>query len=330
MTVAWGAHGTAGTGTTSCTPAYPTGLTAGQMLLMQVVSKYPPNGPATPAGWTLVLEQDGGQGAQGADSGPVRVSLFCKVADGTESGNETVSVPSGNSVAARISRYTKDAAKVFAAPAAVGGADADASSTTFQVTGGADLGLIAGDLIAVFAGMNTDLASYSGQTISATGATFGTFTERIDTPSSQGDDQTHVYCTAPVTAGPSTAAPVFMTTASVGTPTGAAVFVRLREITAFVEGVSETVTVSEAAAAVMATASTMTEEVTLTEATTISAGLPVAASESVAVADAGAASAGLMAPAGETVALAEALIVRPWRVGHRARVRILAGDGDAL
>ena len=208
MTIAFGANGVSGNGTTSCGPGNPNGVTAGQMLLLHVTNKYPNNAPSDPSGWTFLARYSGGAGASGADSGAIYTTVWWRVADGTESlGVVTVTVTSGNSCIGKISRWTKDQEKGWATPVAVGGSDNNAADTVnFAVTADDNPGVIAGDMIIVFGGNNTDAAAYSGQTITETGATFGAVTEAYDNSTTSGDDVAHQAFYALCTAGPGSAA----------------------------------------------------------------------------------------------------------------------------
>src|SRR5690349_3513003 len=97
------------------------------LLLAGVVNKYPSNGPTTPSGWTLVGQFSGGSGAAGADVGSVYVTIYSKPSDGTKTGTQTISVPSGNSSLARICAYSCAAGAAWGV-AAFGGADSTAGT----------------------------------------------------------------------------------------------------------------------------------------------------------------------------------------------------------
>ncbi len=231
MAIAFGANGSVGAGTTQVTPGFPTGITAGQLLVLYVVNKYPTNAPTTPAGWTLLDRATGGAGAAGAGSGTIYVSVYYKIADGTETGTQTVDIPSGNAAWSRMDRYTKAADKTWAL-AATNGSD-NTADTAWSVTGAADIGLIAADLVLAISGTNTSGITFTGDAIACSGITFGTSTERADAGTGQGDDCSGYVCTSAVSSGTSSGAPSITATAASSTataPTGGTVFVRLREI----------------------------------------------------------------------------------------------------
>lgn len=222
--------GTITNGTTSVSVAYPSGISAGDMLLMLVVSKY--SGPAAVSGWGNVSNGSGsgGAGASGADSGNAYTSLYYKTASGSESGSVIVSNAGGNSMQGCMVRYSKASGYSWATPVAANGAD-NTAGTAFSVTGNVDPGLAADDMLVVLAGTNTDARTYSGQAVTATGCTFGTAVELTDTGTTQGDDCRIVVSEYPVLTGPSSAAPVFTMTASGTTSNqnaGSAIFIRLR------------------------------------------------------------------------------------------------------
>jgi len=232
--VTWGASSgaSATTGTTSLSVPYPSGITAGHLLVLVVGNKYPTAGPATPSGWTLAAQATGGLGGQAADSGSVYMTTFVKVATGSESGNLSVTLTGANSSMARMFRYAKTGANWDYA--ATTGADT-VGNLTWSVTGAANPGLSAGDVLLMSSALNCDRVNGWTESVAATGATFGTTVERNDTTTTSGNDQGLVVSEHPVASGTATAAPVYTMTGSGGAgatancPTGASVFLRMRE-----------------------------------------------------------------------------------------------------
>ena len=110
--VAFGSSGAVATGTAALTVPHPTGISAGDLLVLVVGNKHPPSGPTTPAGWTLVTSGQGlgGLGTNGGDRGPVFSSIFVKIALGTETGNLAVTLTSAVGSIGRMFRYTKTTA----------------------------------------------------------------------------------------------------------------------------------------------------------------------------------------------------------------------------
>ncbi len=231
MTIAFGAAGANTPGTTSLAIPYPTGITAGQMLLMFICSKYPSNFPTKPTGWDAPANNqfsDSG-GSPAADTGNATITLFTRIADGTETGNVSVTLTGVNTCMGIILRYTKTVWTWDIACA--GGADASAG-TSWSVTAGSDPGVTTNDLVVVGTALNGNTDTATSEAISQTGVTYGAMAERADAGTNNGDDCSLVVSEHPVTAGPSSAAPVF--TATIGgtgsaTARGASIFVRLRE-----------------------------------------------------------------------------------------------------
>jgi MSHA biogenesis protein MshQ len=235
MTVAIAGAGATAVGTTSLALPYPTGPgpSAGELLIACIIGKYPPNFPSTPTNWILPTngQGSGGAGADGPDTGNVHATVFLKEADGTETGNLTVSIPSGNSSAGIMLRATRTGGAGWEY-ACAHGADST-GGTAWSVTGNVDPGLTAGDLVIVVSGANTDFFGFSGHAIAATGiSAWGTVVEHADLQNTQGEDTRLVVSEHPVSTGTSSAAPVYTATASgsgVDRPCGSSVFLRLRE-----------------------------------------------------------------------------------------------------
>ncbi|MDP2170312.1 MAG: LamG domain-containing protein [Rhodocyclaceae bacterium] len=231
--VAFGAAGDVETGTTSLSVLHPAGIVAGDLLVLVVGNKFSPDDPpVTPAGWTLVGQGEGGLGnTSNNDQGPVFSTIFVREAVGGETGNLTVSLPGANSSMGMMFRYSKVAGTAWDY-AATSGSD-NIANTAWSVTGASNPGIQAGDMLIVGSAINTDNHTYSVQSVTSTGATFGAHTERQDSGTGNGRDMQLVVSDHTVTAGTATAAPVFTMTAS-GTatnrPTGASVILRIREV----------------------------------------------------------------------------------------------------
>lgn len=224
------AFANAGASSGAGAPGYPSSISAGNLLLLSVASKYPTNGPATPSGWTLLDQVQGGHGSAGADAGNVYCTVFYKVADGTETGTLTLTLTGVNSSFSRIFRYVTNSSSAFDTLASTTGSQ-NTPGTSWSVTGAADPGIRAGDVVVAFSAINSDAYTYSAEAITATGMTFTSTTEQLDAGTGGGDDTYLVVADARGTAGPSSAAPVFAMTASgsaTDNPAGAVVFARLR------------------------------------------------------------------------------------------------------
>lgn len=229
--IQFGGFGAAGAGTGSVSLAYPANIAAGDVLVAALVNKYPTNGPATPSGWTLAAQGEGGTGASGLDTGHVYTTVFTKIADGTESGSLTVTITGGNSAVGRIARYFSNGGGRLAFSATAG--SDNTAGTGWSVTGAANPGISAGNLIVAVSGVNTDGRSFSAEAVTATGCTFDTAVEDMDAGSTAGDDVRLIISRHFCMTGPASAAPVFTMTASgsdaATEPAGATVLLVLRE-----------------------------------------------------------------------------------------------------
>lgn len=236
MAIAWSANGTAAAGTTSVALNCPTTVNAGDLLICGVVNKYPPNSPSTPSGgpanWYLLGQHAAGVGASDLDSGEVYVTVWYAVAAGTEdSAAVTVNITSGNSARGQVWAFSKAADKDWGLAFTYG--EDETVGTAWSATAVADPGLVSGDHLFAIWGTNADHSTFSGHAFSATGATFGTVTERHDQVTSVGDDCSMAACEGSVTGGPATTAVTLTSTGSASAgnyPTGPVAFIRMREI----------------------------------------------------------------------------------------------------
>ncbi len=228
MAVAHVATGAVAAGTTSCTPAYPAGISAGNGLWLGV-GACDPTVVTFPAisGWTKLFDVSLGGGVHGAGTGPRRVGLYRKdVVLGTETGTVTVTPTGGSDVCqGAITCWSVAAGKIFDVIYETG-QDAAAGSA-ISITAGSLIGETVNDYMVglVVAPANANLSS---QTFTATGVTtYGTALEHIDTGSNLGDDDRLSWMSRGlITAGTATAATVYSSTA---TGTAGCVFLRLRE-----------------------------------------------------------------------------------------------------
>lgn len=229
MSITWDNYGTASYGTTSVTPAYPASISAGNLLVLTVVNKYPAATPSTPDGWTLIGSASGGAGDSGADTGQVLVTGWYKIAAGTESGTVSVTITGGNSSLGVIVKFTN--ATGFWGIGYTSGAD-ETAGTAWSVTCSSDPGVTAGDMIYAVSGVNSDAYGYGSEAITQTGITWGTQTEIGELQTNNGDDIDSFYSHHTANSGTSSAAPVYTATAAGSAtyaPAGATLLIRLRE-----------------------------------------------------------------------------------------------------
>lgn len=228
MTASWAWAGTAANHATAPSPAYPSsGVDAGQQVLLAVLNKPDTAVPDTPSGWTPLLAGTGGSGTEGSDTGPVRLTVFGRVATGSEaSSTVAVSVPSGNGVTAVLVGAAKTLSSWLLA---TGGVASDTTSnTTLTATAPSNIGIASGDLLLSFAGLASDSINVTASSTSAPGATVDAGTERIDFGGTAGEDNRLAIYSAPVSAGTSTGAATITFTISVSAP-GAVGLLRLRD-----------------------------------------------------------------------------------------------------
>jgi hypothetical protein len=229
MAIAFGAAGAWATGTTSLTVPYPSGITAGQLLVLYITGRYSIATTPTPTGFTLQTNASavasGGAGTNALNTGTSKVWIYTRIADGSETGSLVVAV-SGNNFQAIIERYTKAAVESWDIAASVGG---DVTvDTAYSVTGTAIVSFMPADLLLSATVTAADTPTYSAQAFTATGATFGTATSSSSASTTANHQRAGLHRRA-VTAGGGTVAPVFTQTLS-SADAGSTGFLRLREV----------------------------------------------------------------------------------------------------
>lgn len=228
--VTWGAIGTGGSGTTSCTPAYPTGISAATSWLYCVVtgrSNTANTAPTMPAGWTLVGSIEGGAGTFGVDTGSRRVDYFKKdVTVGDETGTVTVSLAGTTANTLRASIFRVEVPSGYGTSNSFSAA-ADATNDTAYTTTSLMLDLAPNDLLLLGVGQNLDTGTATSPAITAAGITFGTLTNRASVAVTNGNDHRHILYSVPVNSGSASVAATFSYTASAAC-SGATGFLRLR------------------------------------------------------------------------------------------------------
>lgn len=230
-TVTWGAVGTAASGTTSCTPAYPTGISAATSKIFCLVtgrSSTASTAFTMPAGWTSVAQLEGGTGTWGVDTGTRRVGLFQKdTTVGTETGTVTVSLAGDTNNTLRASIFRVEVPSGFGISVEAGTGADTTNATSFSATSSTSISLAPDDLLIIGVAQNIDSGTQSAQSITAAGITFGTRSNRASTAVTNGNDHRHIMDSVPVTAGTATVAPTYAYTIS-ASGSGPALFARLR------------------------------------------------------------------------------------------------------
>ena len=226
--VSFGAIGTGVNGTTSISVGYPASISAGDLLVI-VATTGATNSetPGTPSGWTSQGSYATTDGTFGVDTGPRRVTVFTKEATGSESGTVAVATTNGNTGRCTMSRFAKTYPSYTWDISATGGFYGP--GTAVSVTGGS-LSFAPGDVVVVSNAQRVDSVTQSSQSLTASGITFGTRTNRASTAVTTGNDIRHVIDTyAAITAGTATVAPTWSYTASASC-SAAIHFLRLREV----------------------------------------------------------------------------------------------------
>ncbi len=232
MTVAFGSIGNFATGPTSLAVPYPASIAAGDLLVLCIASKAPADVPTVPSGWTLPpnCQASAGLGSPALNAGPALGTVLTKIADGTESGNLTLSIPNANASVARMMRFTKGAAAIFGLSAAFG-TDVVAG-TGWSATASTHPRVSEGDIVVAVCAINAQYASFTGEAITQAGVTYTSETERHDGGHTAGDNVRLVISTHVCSTGHSTGVPTFAmtgnTSASFG-PTGVTIFLRIGE-----------------------------------------------------------------------------------------------------
>lgn len=241
---------------TSVSPAYPSGILATDAVLLFVGQKPSTANSGTvttPTGWTLrdSLTAAGGYGTTlGADTG--NTNLFVYTWDtpvAGQTGSLSVTLGTNNVTWAFIVRIPSGGG----APS-YGSADGQRTTTptspmSIALTNGATATDFQSGDIAIWAMcIPTDVTTpsqFSAQSITATGATFGTATELNEPDSTTGNDIGGYSAWAEVTAGTSTTAPTVTVTLA-GTLTnvrGPVVLLRVRELP-FIDAASTTFSIT--------------------------------------------------------------------------------------
>ena len=226
---------------TTVSPAYPAGILATDVVLLFVGQKPTAVGGGTvttPTGWTLrdELTNAGGYTAQGADTGNTNLRVYSwNTPVAGQTGNLAVTIGGNDVTWAFMVRIPKGSGA-----AEFGSADGQRTTTptspmSIALTNGATAtNFQTGDRAIWAMCIPTDVTTpnqFSVQSVTATGATFGTATELNEPDSTTGNDIGGYSAWAAVTAGSSTTAPTVTATVG-GTLTnvrGPVVLLRVRE-----------------------------------------------------------------------------------------------------
>jgi hypothetical protein len=180
--------------------------------------------------WTSLGSATDGTTVAGTDTGSMQARIFWKQHTGTET-NPTVTNSTNNVSGGVIIVFSKASTSVW--DMAHGGAGDATAGTGFSATTAAGISFAPNDLVAAFAALRSDAATQSSIALSASGITFGAFTESpaSDLSSISGGDIAASGGYAAVTAGTSTVTLTYSSTLAAA-HTGSFYAARLREIVA--------------------------------------------------------------------------------------------------
>jgi hypothetical protein len=213
------AAGAIATGTTSATVAHPAGIASGDLEVMQVVTGHPSNlTPSTPAGWTKVAEQLGGDpAAYGVGAGPRRIALYTRIAAASNP-SPVIAMPAGTNVfiGARMHALRRSAGTGWRYATSVN--EDTSSGTGVSITGVDSLTWLGGDFAFYAFGIPTSTPTMSAEAITAASVTFGASTERGDDAAAVGGTARLISATSLVSSvsGSPVSPPVFTGTLSAG------------------------------------------------------------------------------------------------------------------
>jgi hypothetical protein len=228
------ASATGGSGSTALAVTVPASAASGERLVcFGAIRSSVDTAPTMPGGWTLIGSVSGGGGSWGNGTGPSRVFAFSKTSDGTEGGSSvdltndrgTDSNAKTWAVIVRVSKTNSN----WVAEAQVNGEDTT-GGTAYSAAGGS-LEQLQNDLVWTVTGWNIDeIASPDTETLTSSGVTYGTLTQRAQASGFTGNQGGFNLYSRPVTTG-ATSAPTFAFTFTGATPTGVTMFVRMRDST---------------------------------------------------------------------------------------------------
>lgn len=221
-------------GTTTISVAYPASIAAGQMILAARSGWRSDITMADESGWTNTSELGGGTGTS-VDAHTTKIRVDRKEASGSESGSVTFD-QSGSTNPGCLGimlSYVKSPSSATWGVAQTTGDDATHGSNR-SATGSAALDFQPGDVLVALVAADSDsnLASFSSPSLTASGITFSTAQRRSPASAgvTTGDDGNIEAIEATVTAGTGSATPTLSYTTATAT-CGPVSFIRLRAVT---------------------------------------------------------------------------------------------------
>ena len=209
MAISYLATGAADTSGTGISPALPAGWSDGDLAVVVVASGHPDEEVPTcnTTGWTYRGALSGGGGTFGDGAGPRMLTFYSKeLTYGDESPSITISSASGSEITGACIGFTKASSESWNLSGASFQEDTS-SGTSVSATVASDIGVTSGDYLvgaASLASTGGSASFFSSWGLSATGATIGTVTERVDSWSNYNSEALAGACTAAVSSGTAT------------------------------------------------------------------------------------------------------------------------------
>jgi hypothetical protein len=225
--------GTQTPGTTSVTPPTTGSSLAGDVGYLYVASKRSGSGtqPSPPTDWTELLNVVVSTGSTGSDLGPIRLQIFKRIAatDNLFSSIPAITRSGTNSVLTVITRVWRPGAGEQIQESVVSGSDTS-SGTGYSITTGSAPGFAPGDEVDIFTALTDADSSFGAATLTSTGITFASLTERVDASATPGDRLRYVFHSANVSAGTANNNVTFSCTLGASSPGGGSAVMRMRAV----------------------------------------------------------------------------------------------------
>lgn len=227
MAVTFGAHGVIGSGPTLGSAAYPVGYAAGDLLFSVAINKPTSQTPnLTGSTWSMIQSTVVGSGAEGVDTGPIRISFFTRVATaGDVSSPPTLTLRiasvTGGAITGWMGYINAGAGKPLIVKS--NGEGSSFSGTSISLAEGSVARVLpqAGDLLLGYYALTTDAAeTVSARSVGATGLTVGTATSPVNGINGNGNMFRYLADYAEAITGTATGLATILATLSVSTDGG--------------------------------------------------------------------------------------------------------------
>lgn len=230
MAITFVGAGVASAAAFSANPFNPTGLAAGDRLLLIAGGKPYSSVPTiADTGWGLLSTATSGTVVNGVATGSTISAVFSREATPSMSGAATqVDMASGSPTMAQTLAFRSATANLPAV--AVGLSDTDETGTSISATAASDPGFTTGDMVVIGITLKNSTITHSSQTVTIPGCTLGTITWLTQFTTISGNDGSHFTGYASITAGTSSGVATYTATSNTsGESAISGVIVRLRE-----------------------------------------------------------------------------------------------------